>query len=79
MVTVLAEVSPWQEDVRYGEEEGSKEIAGGGVWSSRTKEDLQQLGFDNLVSSSDVSYFYAELVMVFVLLSLDSQLNQKFH
>ncbi|GMN29538.1 hypothetical protein TIFTF001_002475 [Ficus carica] len=45
MVRVLVEASPWQEDGRYGKEQGMNEIVGGGAWSSCAEEVLQQLGF----------------------------------
>ncbi|GMN40547.1 hypothetical protein TIFTF001_009776 [Ficus carica] len=70
MVRVLTEASSWQNDEYCGKEQGRNEIVGYGAWSSHTREALQQLSFGNSVSPDDVNYFYAELVVVIVLLSL---------
>ena len=57
MMRVLAKASRWQEDGSCGNKQGKNKAVGISAWSSRTGEVLQQLGFGNPVSSSNVVHF----------------------
>ncbi|GMN46504.1 hypothetical protein TIFTF001_015702 [Ficus carica] len=57
MMRVLTGASSWQEDEHCEKEQGMNEIVCGGAWLSGTEEVMQQLGFDNPVSSRNVIRF----------------------
>ncbi|GMN56751.1 hypothetical protein TIFTF001_025867 [Ficus carica] len=63
------------ENGHCGKEQDRNEIVGGGAWSSCTGEVLQQLGFDNSLSSSDVVVYPPSALVVYPSdLSLDGVL-----